>query len=297
MVSFEDQLATSRALIEGWDGEADGRVRIAMMLPTSHPEHGGFTGKELKEQKYMAGVVRGLSKEKSVLFTQDGHTKGTVKFAHEELGLLGPDALLSHSTDLTDEEIKLCRRTDTRIVHNPSAVASMTARCPVPELLDAGVNVMLGSDASAPDRSYDMFRHMFLCMRYHRCHYRDDRVLPPGKVLEMATTDAAKAVGLEEELGSLEPGKRADVILVDARKPHIYPFNMATDRLAYYANGNDVDTVLVDGEVLMENCKVKTVDVDEVLDLAQEETEAMIDRNDLQHLMDYTEGYWGQSRY
>jgi cytosine/adenosine deaminase-related metal-dependent hydrolase len=296
-VSFEDQLATSRTLIEGWDGGADGRVRIAMMLPTSHPEHGGFKGEVLEELKYMAGAARGLSKEKGVLFTQDGHTKGTVRFAHEELGLLGPDALLSHSTDLTDEEIELCKKTDTRIVHNPSAVASMTARCPVPELLDARVTVMLGSDASAPDRSFDMFRHMFQCMRYHRRHFRDDRVLPPGKVLEMATVDAARAMGLGEELGSLEPGKRADVILVDARKPHMYPLNMAADRVAYYANGNDVDTVIVEGEVIMEGCEIKTVDVDEVLDLAQTEAEAMIDRNDLRRLIDYTDGYWGRSRY
>jgi cytosine/adenosine deaminase-related metal-dependent hydrolase len=77
----------------------------------------------------------------------------------------------------------------------------------------------------------------------------------------------------------------------------MYPLNMAADRVAYYANGNDVDTVIVDGEVLMEGCEVKTVDVDDVLDLAQEEAEAMIDRNGLRHLMDYTEGYWGRSRY
>jgi cytosine/adenosine deaminase-related metal-dependent hydrolase len=173
----------------------------------------------------------------------------------------------------------------------------MTARCPVPELLNAGVTVMLGSDASAPDRSFDMFRHMFQCMRYHRRHYRDPRVLPPGKVLEMATVDAAHALGLGDELGSLEPGKKADVIVVDAFRPHMYPLNMEVDRVAYYANGNDVDTVIVDGEVLMEERVVKTVDETEVLELAQEETEAMLDRNDLRRLLDYTDGYWGRSRY
>jgi cytosine/adenosine deaminase-related metal-dependent hydrolase len=295
-VSFEDQLKVSEALIRRWNRE-DGRVNVCMMLPTSHPERRPITGSELEDVKYMAKAMRELSKRYGVLFTQDGHTRGTVKFAHEELDLLGPDALLSHSTDLTDEEIGILRRTDTRVVHNPSAVASMTARCPVPELLDAGVTVMLGSDASAPDRSFDMFRHMFQCMRYHRRHYRDSRVLPPGKVLEMVTVDAARAMGLGDELGSLEPGKRADIILVDARRPHMYPLNMAVDRVAYYANGNDVATVLVDGEVLMEDGVVKTVDEGEVLEMAQVEAEAAIDRNDLRHLLDYTEGYWGRSRY
>ncbi|UCD46223.1 MAG: amidohydrolase family protein [Candidatus Bathyarchaeota archaeon] len=295
-VSFEDQLSVSEALIRRWNRE-DGRVNVCMMLPTSHPERTPITGSELEDVKYMAQAARELSKRYGVLFTQDGHTGGTVKFAHNELDLLGPDALLSHSTDLTDEEIGLLMRTDTRVVHNPSAVASMTARCPVPELLDVGVTVMLGSDASAPDRSFDMFRHMFQCMRYHRRHYRDPRVMPPGKVLEMATVDAAKAMGLDRELGSLEPGKRADIILVDARRPHMYPMNMAVDRVAYYANGNDVATVLVDGDVLMEDGVVKTVDEGEVLEMAQREAEAAIDRNDLRHLLDYTEGYWGRSRY
>ena len=175
--------------------------------------------------------------------------------------------------------------------------ASMTARCPVPELMDAGVKVMLGSDASAPDRSFDMFRHMFQCMRYQRRHFRDSRVLPPGKVLEMVTVDAAHALGLGNELGSLEPGKRADVVIVDAFRPHMYPLNMEVDRVAYYANGNDVDTVIVDGEVLMEDRVVKTVDEAEVLETAQEEAEATIDRNDLRHLLDYTDRYWGHSRY
>ena len=156
---------------------------------------------------------------------------------------------------------------------------------------------MLGSDAAAPDRSYDMFRHIFQCMRYHRRHFRDPRVLPPGKVLEMATIDAAVAMGVDRELGSIEPGKAADIILINTRRPHMYPLNMAVDRVAYFANGNDVATVLVDGEVLMEDHVVKTVVEDDVLDLAQGELEAALDRNGLRHLTEYTEGYWGRSRY
>ena len=296
-VSFEDQLGTCEALIRRWNSRDSRRVRICTMFPTAHPEQRTFKAAELRELKHQSNAVRELSRKHEVLFTQDGHTTGTIRFAHEELGLLGPDALFSHSTGITDEEIEICRRTDTRIVHNPSAVASMTARCPVPELLNAGVTVMLGSDASAPDRSFDMFRHMFQCMRYHRRHYRDPRILPPGKVLEMATIDAARAMGLEKELGSLEPGKKADLILVDAFRPHMYPLNMEVDRVTYFANGNDVDTVIVDGEVLMENRVVKTVNEAEVLETAQEEAEAAIGRSGLEDLLEYTDSYWGRSRY
>jgi cytosine/adenosine deaminase-related metal-dependent hydrolase len=173
----------------------------------------------------------------------------------------------------------------------------MVARCPVPELIDAGVTVVLGSDAGAPDRSFDMFRHMFVAMRYHRRHFRDSRVLPPGKTLEMATIDGAKAFRIEDSVGSLEPGKKADIILLDMSKPHLYPLNMPVDRVTYFANGGDLDTVIVDGEILMEDRKVKTVDETAVLEKAQTELEAAIDRSGLKNLHETTGKYWGHSRY
>ncbi len=297
MVGFEEQMDTCRKIIEAHHGGACGRVNIATMLPTPHPEREPIEGAELDSLKERAMAAYGLAEEHDLMFTMDGHTRGTIKFCHEELGIAGPRSLFSHSTDLTDEEIRICAETGTKIAHNPSAVASMVARCPVPELLDAGVTVVLGSDAGAPDRSFDMFRHMFVAMRYHRRHFRDSRVLPPGKTLEMATIDGAEAFRLEDSVGSLEPGKKADIILVDMRKPHLYPLNMPVDRVTYFANGGDVDTVIVDGEVLMEGRMVKTVDETEVLERAQTEIEAAIDRSGLKNLYDTTDGYWGHSRY
>lgn len=297
MVSFEDQLQTSETLVQRWHKKADGRINICMMFPTHHPESIGLSSTQYQDLLGQAQAVRQLAKKYGVLFTQDGHTQGTVKFAHEELGILGPDTLLSHATDLTAEEIQICKLTDTRIVHNPSAVASIVGRCPVPELLDAGVTVILGSDGTAPDRSYDMFRHMFQCMRYHRTYYHDLGYVPPGKVLEMVTIDAARALGLEKELGSLEPAKKADIILLDMFKPHLYPLNMPVHRITYFANGNDVDTVIVDGEVLMENRVVKTVDEAEVLGMAEKTTEEMLDRTQLRGLLKVPEGFWRRSKY
>ncbi len=219
-----------------------------------------------------------------------------MKFAHERLNTLGPDALLSHSTGLTEEEIAICAETGTRIVHNPSSAASYTVHCPVPDLLDAGVTVILGTDGTAPDRSYDMFRHMFQTSRHHRAHYRDPSLMPPGKVLEMATIDSARALGLENDIGSLETGKKADIILIDMFKPHLYPMNMPVHRVVGFANGNDVDTVMVDGKVLMQNRSVTTVDEAEVLDGAQRATEQMLDRSGLRHLLNDADGFWGASR-
>jgi 5-methylthioadenosine/S-adenosylhomocysteine deaminase len=296
MVSFDEQLETCETLIKRWHGKADGKINIGIMFPTHHPERKKLSQAEQAELIRQARATRELSRKYGLLFTQDGHSRGSVKFAHETLGILGPDALLSHSTELTAEEIQICKETNTRIVHNPSAIASMTGRCPVTELLDAGVTVMLGSDGVAPDRSYDMFRHMFQAMRYHRFHFRDPSYLPAGKVLEMVTIDAARALGLERELGSLEAGKKADVILIDMFKPHLYPLNMPVYRVAYFANGNDVDTVIVNGQILMEGRKVKTVDEASVLELAQKASEDALRRTGLESLLEIPDRFWGVSK-
>jgi cytosine/adenosine deaminase-related metal-dependent hydrolase len=291
-VSFADQLATCRTLIDEWHATHGNRVRIALITPTLREEHLKDLSPALVDEAIaQAKAMRALSRERGVVFTQDGHTKGSVAFADRH-GLLGPDALLSHSTDLTDEEIRICAETQSRIAHNPSAIASVMGRCPAPELMEAGVVVALGSDGTAPDRSADMFRHMQQCMHYHRRHFRDAGWLPPGRVLEMCTIDGARALGLETEIGSIEAGKKADLALVDLRRPHLYPANMPAFRVVCFANGNDIDTVIIDGVVALENGRALLVDEDQILDQAQLETDRMIDRLGLRVLLETPPTFW-----
>ena len=159
-----------------------------------------------------------------------------------------------------------------------------------------GSRVVLGSDGLGPDRNCDMFRNMFLCMRYHRRHFKDPSYLPAGKVLEMVTVDAAKALGVEQELGSLEPGKKADLIIIDTGKPHLTPLLMPVHQVINFANGNDVETVIVDGKILIEAGEVKSVNESEILALVQEIAEETIDHTQLHALLDPGEKFWGHSR-
>ena len=136
------------------------------------------------------------------------------------------------------------------------------------------------------------------CMHYHRRHARDPQVLPPGKALEMCTIDAARVLGLDDEIGSLEPGKRADIILVNLAAPHIAPLrSMPLEHALCYANGNDVDTVIVDGEVLMRGRRVAGVNEAEVVERASAEAEAAVRRCGLEALREPCAGFWGASRY
>ncbi|MCC7282442.1 MAG: amidohydrolase family protein [Acetobacteraceae bacterium] len=293
-VTFEQQLETIGLLLERWHGGAGGLIRVATLMPTFHD--GEHPDRDLPLSERQGRLVRELGRKHGTLFHQDGHRSGSLARA-EQLGLLGADATMSHCTELTEADIEAVVRTDTRIVHNPSAIASVRGRCPVPELLDRGVTVIIGSDATAPDRSADMVRHMFMAMRYHQRHFRDQHVMPPGKVLEMVTIDSARAMGLEAELGSLEAGKKADIITVALDEPHLYPPNMPLYRLACFAGGGDVRDVVCDGRLLMRDRQLIYADQKAILDEAARQTALMLERTGLSHLLATPEGFWGRSRY
>ena len=122
--------------------------------------------------------------------------------------------------------------------------------------------------------------------------------MPVGKVLEMATIDGARALGLDHRIGSIEIGKDADIIVVNTWKPHIVPLlgSMTTQRLAYFARGEDVETVMVQGNILMENGKVLTVDEDELLEWADAEAKHTVEVFGLEPLMQRNDRYWKSAR-
>ena len=192
---------------------------------------------------------------------------------------------------------RAAQETGTSIVHNPSAIMSIKGRCPVPELMDRGVNVVIGSDGAAPDRGYDMFRHMAQCMHYRRRHFRDADVLPHGRVLEMVTIDAARALGIADEIGSLEAGKKADIVLIDLFKPHLMPLNMPVFRVTSFANAADVHTTIVDGRVLMHARQVTSVDEIEVMAQAQIACDRMLERSALRHFTNDPPKLWQATHY
>ncbi|QCO54578.1 amidohydrolase [Pseudorhodobacter turbinis] len=260
-VSFEQQMEVCADLIARHDDILGQRTGVALILPVYVAAHMADHGPEIRR---MSTAMRALQEQTGTLFTQDGHRAGSIALA-QELGLLSPRAALGHSVDLTPADFDALRETGASIIHNPSAIMSIIGRCPVPELLEAGVTVCLGSDAGAPDRGFDMFRHMSQAMHYHRRHFQDPAVLPDGKALELCTIDAARALGLADQIGSLEVGKRADIILLDGHKPHLWPPVMPLNRITHFANAADVDTVLVDGRVLMENRKVPHLDLGDIL--------------------------------
>jgi len=289
-VDFEHQLAVSADLITRHDNILETGTGICLVMPVYGPDGSDAAGEA--EVRRMAGAVAALREKHGVLLTQDGHRNGTVAYARD-LGLLGPFALLAHCVDLTGADISALEETGAAVAHNPSSIMSILGRCPAPELIARELRVALGSDAAAPDRGYDMFRHMAQAMHYHRRHFRDPSVLPPGKVLEMATIDAARALGLERDLGSLEAGKKADIVLVDMRKPHLTPPDMPLHAITHFANAADADTVIANGRVVLRGRVSQTLDPQPVIYEATEAARAAVSRAGLEALRLEPGTLWG----
>ncbi len=262
VVSPDRQIDVATELVDAWAGRDD-RLQVVFSLPV-------FDEQELRgETVYrIACKVRDRARERRSLLVQDGHRDGSIAANDARLGLFDERSLLAHCIDLTEADRAVLKRTGAKVAHNPSALMSVYGRCPAPELMEDGIVVSLGTDAAAPDRSFDMFRNMFQAHRYHARHFSDDTVLPPLRLLEMATIDGARALMMDDELGSLETGKRADIVLVNMRQPHLWPPHDPVQRLARFANGADVDTTIVGGRVLMRGRRLVGQDEDAILDRA-----------------------------
>lgn len=211
--------------------------------------------------------------------------------------LFGPHACLAHCAGISEDEIGIMADSGISASSGPLTHAYVNARFPVIEALEAGVNVVFSTDGSAPDRSFDLIDQARIGMQLQRVHFRDDRVLPVGKTLGMITIDAAKALGMEQEIGSIEVGKRADIILIDARQAHLAPEILAPLRVVGHASGHDVTTVIIDGRILMRDRVVTDVDEDAILDDAHDALMASWERADLGDITVQHPDTWYGIRY
>jgi cytosine/adenosine deaminase-related metal-dependent hydrolase len=242
-----------------------------------------------------AEAIRHLMDKHDVPFWTHAYGNA-IEFAYDEkLGLLGPKTILSHCTDLPARAISIMQETGTSVGHQPRIGRVISHDCPVPEMIEAGIAVGLGTDAPSTNAA-DLFLDMRAAMLLQRIRFRNPRMMPPGKALEMATIDGARALGLDKEIGSIEVGKRADLITIDMRQPHLYPLDMVALRVVTNASGKDVNDVVVGGNIVMQDRKMMTVDEDAILDQAQAMYHRTIERGSLQALTAIRDGFWNVVR-
>lgn len=197
----------------------------------------------------------------------------------EELNFLSDDVLASHCIHLSLGDMKILAKRMVKVAYNPIAnlkLASGIAK--VKDLLDLGISVGLGTDGAASNNSLDMFENMKMASLLQKMEYKDPSVLPTYTVLKLATVHGAEALGLERKIGSLEVGKKADIILVNMKRANLIPLHDLCANLVYSAHGCDVDTTIVNGKIIMTNQKVKTLNEDEVLKKAAKAARELLDR-------------------
>jgi 5-methylthioadenosine/S-adenosylhomocysteine deaminase len=180
-------------------------------------------------------------------------------------GLLGPSLVAAHCVRMDDEEIGLLRESGVGVVHCPESNMKLASGiAPVAKMLAAGIRLGLGTDGAASNNDLDMLGEMGSAARLHKVAGLDPTAAPARAILRMATIGGAEALHMEERIGSLEAGKRADVIVVDLSGPNAIPLFDPASHLVYSARSDAVQTVVVEGKILMERRRVKTIDVETV---------------------------------
>jgi len=188
-----------------------------------------------------------------------------------KIGLLGPDVLGAHCIWINTADIATLAHYGVGCSHNPSSNMKTAAGVmPVIEMRQAGVAVGLATDGAASDNNQDLFEEMDLATKLQKISHMDPRALPAQQVVEMATIEGARALHLEKQIGSLEPGKKADLIIVDVNAPHATPMYNVYSEIVFALKATDVRTVVIAGRVIMEERKMLTLNEDEILQKAKE---------------------------
>lgn len=189
----------------------------------------------------------------------------------DNLGILDNRVIADHCVILSDSEIELLARRGTSVCHCPESNMKLASGvAPVPDLLAAGVNVGLGTDGSASNNDVDLFAEMDSAAKLHKVFRRDPTVMTAGQTLDMAVRGGALALRAETEIGSLEPGKKADIIVIDLDQPHLTPMYDISSHLVYAARGGDVAHSVIDGRVVMRDRIMTTVDEAEIFHKVRE---------------------------
>ena len=281
LYEFDEEMG-SRSLGENldffnrWDGKADGRIHVFF-----GPQGADFCSPD------MLNRVQQLATEKNTkihMHVQQGSREteqimcryGIRPIAWlEKIGYLNKNLLAVHLSDANDDEVRQVARSGAAMIACPGSIGIIDGIVP-PSVVyqQAGGVVALGSDQAPGNNCHNMFNEMKLAALFNKIKYQDPECVPAWYALRMATIDGAKALGLEDKVGSLRPGKRADFIAVDLHAPtmmpvYTEPMRNIVPNLVYSARGNEVSLVCVEGQILLENGKLQTMDEETIIADAQ----------------------------
>lgn len=271
----EQVLKDIRESINKWHNSRNGRIKMIYAPSTPYICTEDFL-RMIKEQSNETGVpitthVSEAPYEVELTKKETGLTP--VRFL-EKVGLLDDRLLAVHCIWLDDEEINMLAKAGVKVSHNPKSNMRLASGiAPIRKMLDKGITVSLATDGAASNDNLDMIETMRAAAFLSKVSTLKARSLTGKDVLRMATIEGAKAVFMENEVGSIEVGKKADIAIINLQKVHLQPVCDVINTIVYAANGHDVETVIIDGRVVMRDRKILTVDEQKILDRVKEKIE------------------------
>jgi len=280
-------------LAKNWHDKANGLIRVSVdphSPYTVDPEY----MKELKEIKGELNQEYGSEKTPIIWHTHVAETideqekiqkafkiklKNGVMTYLDSLGVLDKHVIAAHCVALTDRDMTIMKKRKVKASHNPiSNLKLASGISPVPKMLRKGITVSLGTDSPCSNNTADMFETMKATALLHKGVNKNPTLTPAKQVLEMATIEGAKALSWENEIGSIEVGKKADLAIIDFNKPHLCPLYNEISHLVYAAKSADINTVIINGIIVMENGHPTTIKIEKVLELAEKAKKSLLER-------------------
>ena len=257
--SFEENLHTVRALHEQWKHHP--RIRACVMPHAVYTTSHAILTKcaELAEELGLPLHIHLAETPDETRQSMDIYGRRPVAVC-ADTGILGPTTSLAHVVDVTEEEIALLAKTGTKVAHNPKSNMKLSSGVsPIPAMLKAGMVPGLGTDGASSNNGLSMFSEMTACALLHKLVSKDPATLPAQTVYDMATLGSAAAF-FDQSVGSLEPGKKADIIAVDLTSPNMQPMYSPQSHLVYATSGHDVCLTMVEGKVVYKDGQYLTFD-------------------------------------
>lgn len=271
----KEELDKQIELFEKYNNTSDGRVKIWFGLRTifNNSDELIIETKKLAD-KYNTGIHMHIAEiSGEVDFAKAVRGNSTVEHLHK-LGVLGPNLLAVHTVWLTKREIDLFKLYDVKVSHNPAAAMKVVLGFAfIPEMLELGIPVSIGTDGAPSNNRMDMMREMYLTSLIHKGRTLNPSTVPAEQILEMATINGAKCALMDKEIGSLEVGKKADLIVLNPNDIHSLPLHNPIGNIVYSMSSENVESTMCNGKWLMKEHEVLVVDEKELLEKVKYQAE------------------------
>ena len=263
----DDVFDDVRTYFKNWNGKYNGRIRVYLEVHSTYlfdwPSL--IRASELAKELGTGIHIHLLETARERKESFEKHEKSPVEIC-AETGIFDVPVIGAHLVHIDEEDIRILKQYGVNAAHNPTSNLKLgSGISPVHKMLDGGVNVALGTDGTASNNNLNMFEEMHLAALIHKGVAQDPELVTARQAFMMATVNGSRAVGFGDETGILKPGMKADIILLDMDKPHLCPVNDPFSAVVYSAQASDVDTVIVDGNILMEKRELKTIDEERVM--------------------------------